>query len=69
MKTENERDKEDATAAICGCCKRAVFIAVTATLGKSDHAEIGELAASGCDIKHVPVSDARKLDFGCECKK
>ncbi|MFM7008396.1 MAG: hypothetical protein ACKO0Z_03570 [Betaproteobacteria bacterium] len=69
METEIDIESADAIAAICGGCQRTVFLAVTARLEKGDHKEIGMLAARGCEIKHMAVSEARKVAFGCKCKK
>lgn len=62
-----DRDNADCVAAICKC-GNAVFVSVSDRLDRTDRRELGTLAAAGCDVKHLPAKDARKLSFGCKCR-
>lgn len=66
METEKQRDKADCTVAICKC-GRCVIMAVTQRISRETKKELGDAAADGCDIKHMPAEEVRKLDFGCRC--
>ena len=41
---------------------------VTEHMSRETKKELGEAAADGCDIKHMPAEQVRKLAFGCKCE-
>lgn len=66
MDSQEQRDNEDCTVAVCRC-GGAVIMAVTAVMSRETMVELGEAAADGCEIKHMPAAEARRLPFGCSC--
>lgn len=67
METQAERDVDDCVVAICPC-GRVVMMAVAENLSDECKRELGDAAAEGCDIKHMPAEAVRKLPFGCQCE-
>ncbi len=67
METKEQRDKADCTVAICKC-GGCVIMTVTEHMSRETKKELGEAAADGCDIKHMPAEQVRKLAFGCKCE-
>lgn len=67
VQTQQETDLADCVVAICRC-GRAVYACVVERFESDTRQEIGDLVADGCDIKHIPVVEFRRMPFGCQCQ-
>lgn len=67
METNEQLDKADCVVAVCKC-GGATIMCVTEYMSKETRKELGDAAANGCDIKHMPAEEVRKMDFGCKCQ-
>jgi len=66
--SKQSRDADDCVVAVCKC-GGAVIMCLTKHMSAETKAELGEAAAEGCDIKHMPAEEVRRMNFGCLCKK
>jgi len=66
--SQAQRDMADCTAAFCGRCKRVRLVSVTSAIDAKAKREFGQLAAEGCDIRHMTATEVRKQAFGCMCE-
>lgn len=57
----------EAIAAVCSC-GNAVFLSHRAGLDDEAKKEIGDLVAGGYQIKQVSLTEARAIEFGCQCE-
>lgn len=68
LETQEQRDKDDCTVAVCRC-GRAVVVAVTEHMSLAAQHACDEAAANGYEMMRLTAKDARKLPFGCKCEK
>lgn len=64
----DDTNESDYTVAVCRC-GNAVFAGATYRLDRKDKNLLGRFAASGHDIRHMPIEQVRQTKFICTCPK
>ncbi|MHC5058838.1 MAG: hypothetical protein ACYTKD_29635 [Planctomycetota bacterium] len=52
-------------------CGHVTFMVVNEpdVMSRATRAEIGALVAAGCTVEHMPVEEARRQVFRCDCER